>query len=185
MPKAIGANGRLGSAIGAIACLGLLAGVGGRVGRADSDRRSCAVEIDRWASGLLVQLPGYANRQLNRTGSETRMLMAGLPEVESIDAEEEANRVFFSTLETSTEESSAADSPSVSQPRSVSGVRLQLFYRLTVARSRPQTPWQLVSLEMATPRLSPTDVTDGAIWQAIAAWQNAGCPGSTGADNLP
>lgn len=177
----------------ALACIGLLAGLTGSVWAAEGDRSNCTVEIEQWADGLLAELPGYANRQLTRIKAENRVLVAGVPEVERVNANsvaspqdghhhshsEEVVRLFFSMLEKSKEEKSLVGLPS-GNPQTQSPVhnRLQLFYRLTLARSQPNRPWHLISLEMATPRLAPTDVTGGAIWQAIAAWQNSGCPGT-------
>ena len=169
--------------LGAIA-LAVAAGSLVSVNASVSDMR-CATDLDRWARALLDDLPAYANRQLVRSGAETRILLAGLPEIdfpanlsttngersgngvlsESPDWQdnppEEVARVFFSTAE---------------RPRRGDFQRSERAYRLWLTRRHGGT-WLPLSLEIAeTSSLEPTDVTEGAIWQAIHQWQVAGCP---------
>ncbi|MGK7911414.1 MAG: hypothetical protein AB4050_08015 [Synechococcus sp.] len=139
----------------------------------------CAVDIERWATALLEDLPAYANRQLVRAGAETRILAAGFPDIDfpadiarvsdiSIAPEqnlprEEVARVFFSTAERS---------------QGSSGSRSERAYRLLLTRHHSGI-WFPQSLEIAkSDSLEPTDITEGALWQAIQQWRDAGCPGA-------
>ena len=143
--------------------------------QAQGERR-CVADIDRWADALLKDLPAYANRQLVRSGAETRILAAGFPDIdvpadianisevgaaESASPIEEIARVFFSMAERS---------------RGSAERRSERAYRLLLTRDRAGH-WFPLSLEIAkSANLEPTDITEGAVWQAIQQWQDAGCP---------
>ena len=154
--------------------MGLLAPLNVPV-KASSPAPNCSMAIEPWSTALMQDLPGYANRQFNRIGADTRMLAAGVPEIDISPAlqypgidrpatSEDVVRVFFSTAEL--------------QRGNSSGSHTQLAYRLLLARRDADRPWQLLSLDVAAAdRLAPTDITGGAIWQAIEQWQRAGCPG--------
>ncbi|MEM9568692.1 MAG: hypothetical protein AAF974_10335 [Cyanobacteria bacterium P01_E01_bin.34] len=144
-------------------------------------QRHCSTDIDRWAAALLEDLPAYANRQLVISGAENRILAAGFPDIDfptditdiaglsepsevqegNGNLPEEVARVFFSTAE---------------RTWGSTGPRSERAYRLLLTR-RPGGIWLPQSLEIAkATNLEPTDVTGGAIWQAIQRWQDAGCP---------
>ena len=139
--------------------------------------QGCFVDIDRWATALLDDLPAFANRQFVRSGAETRILAAGFPDIdfpvdiatasefsgasEPSSPTEEVARVFFSMAE---------------RPRGGAGLRSERAYRLLLTRDRDGT-WLPQSLDISkSSNLEPTDITEGAIWQAIQQWQHAGCP---------
>lgn len=139
--------------------------------------RRCLVDIDRWADALLEDLPAYANRQLVRSGAETRIVAAGFPDIDfpadianvsevirasgSSSPTEEIARVFFSMAE----RSHGSEEPS-----------RERAYRLLLTRDLGGT-WFPLSLEIAkAANLEPTDITEGAVWHAIQQWQDAGCP---------
>lgn len=150
---------------------------GERLENGSVGEQRCSVDIDRWATALLDDLPAYANRQLVRSGAETRILAAGFPDIdfpvdigdvsefsrasEPSSAVEEIARVFFSMAE---------------RPRGSAELRSERSYRLLLTRDRGGS-WFPQSLDISKPsNLEPTDITEGAIWQAIQQWQHAGCP---------
>lgn len=132
---------------------------------------------------MTAQLPAYANRAFRRANTPTHVSIVGFPEVVPVvdgggqlldwgEGNDELAQVYFSTLERQ-----QGDAAGRSQ--------LQRAYRVYLVRPRDRpAPWLPIAVRVAQSsqangggRLAPRDASQGAIAQAIANWQKAGCPG--------
>lgn len=148
----------------------------------------CGTDPLSWSQALTANLPLYSNLELIRSGGSYRVLLVSLPEMVPLSPEEvqrlsldpgktEVVLLYFSTLERRLVK--GAD-PEVSASDDFSDRRtqeLRLAYQGYVTRERmPDAPWKLLSLSVKGPGNPPRDISEGAIAQAIRAWQEGGCP---------
>lgn len=149
----------------------------------------CAADRQLWSETLTQQLPLYANLQLARLQASFRVILVGLPEIESLSPDqllrlqvmdpgaEEVFVLYFTTLERRLVVGADPNVPYSEQFEGRGTDSLQLFYRAFVVRSaQPQAPWRLFSLEVIGSGIPSRDITNGTIAQGIRAWQAQGCP---------
>ncbi len=149
----------------------------------------CSADRQRWAETLTQQLPLYANLELARIQASFRVILVGLPEIESLSPDqllrlqvidpgaEEVFVLYFTTLERRLVMGADPNVPASDQFEGRRTDSLQLFYRAFVVRSaQPQSPWRLFSLQVIGSGIPSRDITNGAIAQGIRAWQSQGCP---------
>ncbi len=148
----------------------------------------CGTDPLSWAQALTATLPLYSNLKLVRSGGSYRLLLVSLPEVVPLSKEEvqrlgldpadtEVVLLYFSTLERRLVKGAEPDVPVSDDFSGRSTQELRLAYQAYVAREQgAETPWQLLSLSVTGPGNPPRDISEGAIAQAIRAWQEGGCP---------
>ena len=144
---------------------------------ANNQGQACPSDLAVLTAQLLEDIPGYANRVIQRSHRRDRsvnltsyVIVAGKPEFEPLALKNSqdlpfdpttAEQIFFTTLERQYSSDRAVD--------------LQNFYWLFLAKTK--SGWrmvllysQLASLDKNDPPLSPIDNTDGVMGQAIRLW---------------
>ena len=144
---------------------------------ANNQPQACPSDLGVLMTQLLDDIPGYANRVIQRSHRRDRsvnltsyVIVAGKPEFEPLTLKNSqdlpfdpttAEQVFFTTLERQYSSDKAVD--------------LQNFYWLFLAETK--SGWrmvllysQLASLDKEDPPLPPIDNTDGVMGQAIRLW---------------
>ncbi|NJK61566.1 MAG: hypothetical protein HC921_01765 [Synechococcaceae cyanobacterium SM2_3_1] len=147
----------------------------------------CGTDPLSWSQALTTNLPLYSNLELVRSGGRYRVVLVSLPEVVSLSQDEvqhlglEPNQtemvlLYFSTLERRLMQGADPEVPASDDFLGRRTQELRLAYQGYVARERvPEAPWQLLSLSVKGPGNPPRDISEGAIAQAIRAWQEGGC----------
>ena len=149
----------------------------------------CTADRQVWSETLTQQLPLYANLELARLQASFRVILVGLPEIESLSPDqllrlqvmdpnaEEVFVLYFTTLERRLSQGADPNIPYSENFEGRTTDSLQLFYRAFVVRSaQPEAPWQLFSLQVISSGIPSRDISNGAIAQGIRAWQTQGCP---------
>ncbi len=158
-------------------------------------RPLCGSAPQLWSEILTAQLPLFANIELARVKASYRVILVSPPEVVVLSPEELAAlgvtdpneavfQLYFSTLERRLVKGSDPDIPASDSFEGRRTDTLNLAYRAYITRSRTpaQSPWTLFSLQVKGPGVPPRDISEGAIAQAIRAWQRGGCPAPTDFD---
>jgi hypothetical protein len=147
----------------------------------------CGSESQLWAQSLTDNLPLYSNLELVRSGGTYRILLVSLPEVIPLSGEEvlrlgldpqknEVILLYFSTLERRLVKGTDPEVPASDDFSDRSTQELRLAYEGYASRERvPDATWRLISLAVKGPGNPPRDISEGAIAQAIRAWQEGGC----------
>lgn len=154
---------------------------------------ACPIELPALIDQLLLDLPSYANRVIQRRSLNTRptaaepfelrsprsyLLIAGQPEIEAIANPSPDGAPLYQIFFTSLERQYVDQADGVAQPRAV-----QQFHRLVLAQVEPPEGWRVIRLRsqfgaysperplLFPPLLSPPRNADQSpVAQAIRLW---------------
>ncbi len=147
----------------------------------------CTANPHVWSEAMTAQLPLYANLELARVEGRYRVLLVSVPEVVQLtsddllllgvtDPDEDVFELYFSTIERRLAKEGSVEIPSAETFEGRRTDTLNLAYRAYVTRSTRQPQWRLFSLQVKAESIPTRDISEGAIAQAIRAWQRSGCP---------